>query len=127
MADESRRITDLSAGKLRRLMSRLAERQGTAEAIPRAPRGGALPLSFAQERLWFLDRLGAGGAAYHVPASVRLRGPLDALALERTLGALVARHEALRTAFSEADGRPVQTVLAGVDLPLPRVDLEALP
>ncbi|HSF42282.1 MAG TPA: non-ribosomal peptide synthase/polyketide synthase [Thermoanaerobaculia bacterium] len=127
MADESKRVTGLSAGKLRRLMSRLAERQGTAAGIPRAPRGGAMPLSFAQERLWFLDRLGAGGAAYHIPAAVRLRGPLDALALERTLYALVLRHEALRTAFTEEDGRPVQTVQEDARLALPRVDLSALP
>jgi amino acid adenylation domain-containing protein len=130
MADESKRVAALSADKLRRLMSRLTEQQGTAagiQRISRTLRGGALPLSFAQERLWFLDRLGAGGAAYHIPAAVRLRGPLDAIALERTLGLLVDRHEALRTTFGEQDGLPVQTVHAAAGLAMPRVDLASLP
>ncbi|HSK78149.1 MAG TPA: amino acid adenylation domain-containing protein, partial [Thermoanaerobaculia bacterium] len=119
-------VTALPADRLRRLMVRFGERQGTALAIPRAPRGGPLPLSFAQERLWFLERLGSGGAAYHIPAAVRLRGPLDAAALERTLGALVQRHEALRATFGEQDGRPVQTVHREARLAMPRVDLCAL-
>ncbi len=127
MVDESARVTSLPTDKLRRLMARLSERQGTAAGIPRVLRDSPLPLSFAQERLWFLDRLGGGGAAYHIPAAVRLRGPLDAIALETTLGALIRRHEALRTTFGEQDGRPVQTVHAEAHLEMPRVDLAALP
>ena len=63
------------------------------------PRTGNLPLSFAQQRLWFLDRLLPDKAAYNIPAVWRLRGQLDALALERSLNELVARHETLRTRF----------------------------
>ncbi|MEW5929980.1 MAG: amino acid adenylation domain-containing protein [Gemmatimonadota bacterium] len=73
-------------------------------------RGGALPLSFAQERLWFIDRLEPGSAAYNVPVAWRLGGALDGAALERALGEVVRRHEALRTVFAEVDGSPVQVI-----------------
>jgi natural product biosynthesis luciferase-like monooxygenase protein/amino acid adenylation domain-containing protein/FkbM family methyltransferase len=127
MTDASGRVTALSPDRLRRLMARLSEQQGTAADIPRVPRSGPLPLSFAQERLWFLARFGEGGAAYHIPAAVRLRGPLDVAALEQTLAALIGRHEALRTVFGEEDGRPVQTVQAAARLTMPLVDLSVLP
>ncbi|HEU0051826.1 MAG TPA: amino acid adenylation domain-containing protein, partial [Longimicrobium sp.] len=80
-------------------------------AIEPVPRDGPLALSFAQRRLWFLDRMGETGAAYHVPAGLRLRGPLDRAALEAALARIVARHEALRTVFAEEGGEPVQRVL----------------
>jgi amino acid adenylation domain-containing protein len=70
----------------------------------------APPLSFAQERLWFLDRLRPGEASYNVPVALRLRGALDAAALERALGEIVRRHEVLRTTFAEAEGGPVQVI-----------------
>ncbi|HEX2189372.1 MAG TPA: amino acid adenylation domain-containing protein, partial [Longimicrobiaceae bacterium] len=77
-----------------------AERSaGSAPAVPplvRAPRDGPLPLSFAQQRLWFLDRLEPGSTAYNLPLPLRLRGALDARVLERALGEVVRRHEALR-------------------------------
>ncbi|HSU14835.1 amino acid adenylation domain-containing protein, partial [Longimicrobium sp.] len=85
--------------------------------LPQAPpivpvgRDRALPLSFAQERLWFLDRLQPESAFYNIPLGVRLRGELDAAALERALGEVVRRHEALRTVFREEDGAPVQVIL----------------
>ncbi|HYR11590.1 MAG TPA: condensation domain-containing protein, partial [Longimicrobium sp.] len=68
------------------------------------------PLSFAQERLWFLDRLRPGEISYNLPFALRLRGALDADALERSLGEIVRRHEALRTVFRERDGTPVQVI-----------------
>ncbi|GAA4960292.1 non-ribosomal peptide synthase/polyketide synthase [Actinoplanes utahensis] len=74
------------------------------------PRTGALPLSFAQQRLWFLDQFEPGGAEYLSPLALRLRGPLRAEALAAALTALVARHESLRTTFDTVDGRGVQTV-----------------
>jgi amino acid adenylation domain-containing protein len=87
-------------------------RAGSPAPAPVVPvsREGALPLSFAQERLWFLERLEPGGTVYNLPAALRLRGPLDAGALERALGEVVRRHEALRTTFAERDGVPVQVV-----------------
>jgi amino acid adenylation domain-containing protein/FkbM family methyltransferase len=91
--------------------------------------GEPLPLSFAQERLWFLDRLSPGDSGYNVPAAVRLRGPLEPRLLARTLGAIVARHASLRTTFGAAGGSAFQVVAAeeeGAELPLPAIDLEGL-
>ena len=90
------------------------------------PRGRTSPLSFAQERLWFVDRLEPGDAAYHVPHLVRIRGPLDPCALRRALAGVVARHEALRTVFREEGGEAVQEVVPAAALPLPVADLSAL-
>jgi amino acid adenylation domain-containing protein len=86
-------------------------RIATNAAIPRADRTAALPLSWAQQRLWFLDQLDpAAGAAYHIPAALRLRGTLDAVTLKRALDRIVARHENLRTTFSNGDTGPVQVI-----------------
>jgi amino acid adenylation domain-containing protein len=74
------------------------------------PRTGALPLSFAQERLWFLDRLKPGTIAYNLPAMRRIAGVLDVPAFERALGEIVKRHEVLRTHLAEVDGAPVQVI-----------------
>jgi amino acid adenylation domain-containing protein len=97
------------------------------EPIPRVPRSGRLPLSFAQQRLWFLDQLAPGGAAYNLSLGLRLHGPLDALALRRSLSQLVARHEVLRSRFETVEGRPWQLVEPVVTLAMPTVDLAALP
>ncbi|MES1244774.1 MAG: non-ribosomal peptide synthase/polyketide synthase [Acidobacteriota bacterium] len=91
------------------------------------PRGGLLPLSFAQERLWFLDRLEPGSPAYNMPLALRLRGGLDPAALEGALDAVAARHEALRTAFPAVEGRPVQAIAEPASAPLFRIDLSVLP
>jgi amino acid adenylation domain-containing protein/non-ribosomal peptide synthase protein (TIGR01720 family) len=100
---------------------------GGAPPLVPVPRGGDLPLSFAQARLWYLDQLEPGSAAYNMATALRLRGALDAAALRGALGDLVRRHEALRTVFPAPDGAPVQTVLPPSPVPLPEVDLRALP
>jgi hypothetical protein len=80
------------------------------EVIPRADRSGALPLSFAQQRLWFLAQLEGVSRAYHIPGGFHLAGPLDRGALRRALNRIVQRHEALRTTFHLVDGEPVQRI-----------------
>jgi amino acid adenylation domain-containing protein len=95
-------------------------------AVVPVERTGALPLSFAQERLWFVDRLQPGSAVYNIPAALRLAGALDERALERALGEIVRRHEALRTVFTEVDGSPVQEVAPFGGFALPVEDLSGL-
>src|SRR4029079_9445965 len=73
-------------------------------------RAAPLPLSFAQQRLWFIERLEGAGAAYHIPLRQPLRGAPGRGALRRALDRIVARHEALRTTFAEVDGAPVQRI-----------------
>ncbi|HEX8320035.1 amino acid adenylation domain-containing protein, partial [Longimicrobium sp.] len=89
-------------------------------------RTAALPLSFAQERLWFIDRLEPGSAVYNMPMASRLEGTLDEAALERALGEIVRRHEALRTVFGEVDGSPVQVVAPFGGFVVPVEDLSGL-
>ena len=100
-------------------------RDGAARTprIERVPRGGALPLSFAQQRLWFLDQLEAGSAFYNVPAAVRLSGALKVDVLEAALGEVVRRHEALRTSFPTVGDHPVQLIAAELELPFDVIDL----
>jgi amino acid adenylation domain-containing protein len=115
------------SGVARSVEELLARRQSpAAPPIRQASRQGASPLSFAQERLWFLDRLLPGTSAYNESLSLRLEGALDAAALERALVEIVRRHESLRTRFAEVDGRPVQVVAPSGLSGLPRVDLSAL-
>ncbi|HEV3051653.1 MAG TPA: amino acid adenylation domain-containing protein, partial [Longimicrobium sp.] len=105
-----------------------ALRQGGARVLPPVvpvDRDRPLPLSFAQERLWILDRLQAG-SAYNLPAALRLTGALDAAALERSLGEIVRRHEALRTVFREVDGDAVQVIVPFAGFTLPIDDLSTL-
>ncbi|HYR09017.1 MAG TPA: condensation domain-containing protein, partial [Longimicrobium sp.] len=91
-----------------------------------AGRTGPLPLSFAQERLWFIDRLEPESTVYNVPVAWRLGGALDEAALERSLGEIVRRHEALRTVFAETDGSPVQVIAPFGGFALPVEDLSGL-
>jgi amino acid adenylation domain-containing protein/thioester reductase-like protein len=91
------------------------------------PRDGELPLSFAQQRLWFLEQLYPDSSVYNLPAALRIQGPLDADALGRTLAEVVRRHEALRTHFASAAGQPVQVIKPEPQLELPLLDLSGLP
>ncbi len=114
-----------------RIESAMREAGGTQAppvvALSPEERGPWPPLSFAQERLWFLDRLEPGGALYNVPAALRATGRLDVPALAAALGEIVRRHEALRTTFGQHDGRPFQIVAPAAPVAAPVVDLTALP
>ncbi|HEX7239695.1 MAG TPA: condensation domain-containing protein, partial [Longimicrobiaceae bacterium] len=113
------------AGRIEALRSEGSGR--VAPPIERVPREGPLPLSFAQQRLWVVDRLEPGSAAYNLPFALRLRGELDTAALRASLDALVRRHEALRTTFAEQGGVPVQVVHPAAPVELRELDLRDLP
>ena len=83
--------------------------------------------SFAQERLWFLDQLEPNSPVYNVHIASKLRGPLRVATLEESLQTIVERHEALRTTFVPVEGRPLQAIAPHLTLPLPLLDLSALP
>jgi len=98
-----------------------------APPIVPVPRDGTLPLSFAQERLWLVDRLEPNNTAYNMPAALRLVGSLNIAALEQSFNEIVRRHEVLRTTFTEVNGQPVQAIAPSLTLRIPVVDLQALP
>ncbi|MCP4660718.1 MAG: amino acid adenylation domain-containing protein, partial [bacterium] len=90
------------------------------------PRDRPLPLSFAQQRLWFIDRFEPGSALYNIPTHLLLEGRLEVVALDRALGEIVRRHEVLRTRFGIEDGEPVQWILPELELPVPVLELSGL-
>jgi acyl carrier protein len=96
-------------------IARLAEAGAAGPRMPlvAAARPGRVPLSFGQQRMWFLNRLEGAGAVYNMPLALRLTGDLDILALETALGDVADRHESLRTIFPETGGTPRQQILDG--------------
>ncbi len=117
MDDVSRQMTDLSRDK-RELLELLLSEEGDDF--------NSFPLSYAQQRLWFLDQLEPGSPAYNISTAVRLSGPLDIDTLKRSLNEIVRRQESLRTIFTTIDGRPVQVIASLLTLPLPLIDLSEL-
>jgi len=114
------------------LAERIEQARGVAQALQApaircVPRDQPLPLSFAQQRLWFIEQLNPGMAAYIFPAAARLSGPLDVAALTRSLDAIMQRHEILRTRFETVDEQPCQIASLAAALALPLADLQALP
>jgi amino acid adenylation domain-containing protein len=102
---------------------------GAAELPPiePAPRGRPLPVSFPQERVWFLNELSPGNIAYNAQATIRFAGPLRPAVLAAALTEIVRRHEIFRTRFPTVDGVPMQEPLPPFPVPLPVVDLGGLP
>lgn len=94
--------------------------------IPPADRNKDLPLSYAQQRLWFLDQMEGSNATYNMPAALHLRGQLDVGALERAFNEIVQRHEILRTTFLAQDGQPTQQIAPILKIPLQQRDLRHL-
>nr|QEO74125.1 condensation domain-containing protein [uncultured bacterium] len=131
----SKRMGNLSPEKQALLVLQMKKKKAAEAAATRAAAGmprrsdpsSPAPLSFAQQRLWLLDRLEPGTTAYNIPAQARLRGPLDAAALELAIGAILRRHEALRTTFAERDSLPVQVIAPATSFRLPVADLAGLP
>src|SRR5882724_3824140 len=130
MEELSKRIANLSPAKRALLELRLKE--GSARAmleqviVPRVNRTSAV-VSFAQQRLWFLDQLEENRALYNVPRAVRLSGALDIEALQRTLNELVSRHEPFRTYFASVDGTLRQIITEKMEISLAQTDLDHLP
>ncbi|MGB3442387.1 MAG: amino acid adenylation domain-containing protein [Actinophytocola sp.] len=111
---------DRSAARAALLAKRLRKPDAAAQHRVRPrPDGSEVPLSYAQERVWFMDQIAPGEAAYHIAVPLRIRGPLDVTALRAALAGLVARHESLRTRFpADTDGRPTVVVEDHVEVPL---------
>ena len=100
--------------------------QSLAQISP-YPRNGHLPLSYSQERLWFLDQMEPGNPAYNMPAAIRLQGILNLSCLQRALDEILVRHEVLRTNFDVLEDQPVQIIRHARALPLTFIDLSNLP
>ncbi|HVH13787.1 MAG TPA: condensation domain-containing protein, partial [Longimicrobium sp.] len=122
MSELHDRIAGLSPVK-RLLLEKLHIASGRAPDAPIPRNTGAVPLSWEQRRLWFLHRLAPGGPAYTIPIAFRLRGALEADALVAAIRAVAGRHQALRLAFHEEDGEPVQEAGPADRIPIDRMDL----
>jgi amino acid adenylation domain-containing protein len=126
MLNSRDQISQLSLERREWLLRRLKEKSAgpSNRLIVRLPRdSNTFPLSFAQERLWFMDQLVPGGSFYNIPAAMRLNFPLNSALLEKCLNEIVRRHESLRTTFSSDGGEPLQRVAPQLGIPLPVVDL----
>ncbi|HLP57610.1 MAG TPA: amino acid adenylation domain-containing protein, partial [Candidatus Deferrimicrobium sp.] len=95
---------------IKALAEEIEKQERRVSSIKSAERVGEIPLSFAQERLWFLQELDAGNAAYFVPRVIRMKGKLEVSLIERTFTEIIRRHEILRTVFPTSDGQPVQRI-----------------
>jgi len=122
-SSRSSRVSALPADLQEVLRRRLAGQARQSDGIPQVERGEPLPLSFSQQRLWFLDEFQPGEAEYNSGLALRLLGALDVSALTHALHELVARHESLRTTFEEVDGKGVQVIHPAGDPPLELVVL----
>ncbi|WP_394831337.1 amino acid adenylation domain-containing protein [Pendulispora rubella] len=126
MLDQSSRIAQLSAEKRALLQKRLSGKKPPAAAVKIAPRAqrNVAPLSFAQQRLWFLEHWDPGTAVYNVSIPLRISGPLDVSLLERALNKLIERHEVLRTyLLSTFRGEPSQVILPKLTVQIPVVPM----
>jgi amino acid adenylation domain-containing protein len=134
VSDLGSRIANLSPEQralLGQLMARKRQKptEGAADggAILPAPRGGPLPLSYAQWRLWFVSHIQAADTAYNMWLPLRIPCTIDAGLLARALNEILSRHEVLRTTFAVVEGEPLQVVQPAVAVPLPTTDLRHLP
>src|SRR6201988_1730662 len=129
MSDAPQGITPLSPDK-RKLLLLMLKEQGVSAleqpTIPRRKDDEPLPLSFAQQRLWFFDQLEPGKATYNIATAVRLQGSLNISALQHSFTELLGRHESLRTCFAVVADLPRQVIDSAANLPLPLLVLSAV-
>jgi len=130
MADLETQNSDDFSEDQEQLLALLLEAEGfgQAQSVTIEPRDkpGPPPLSFAQQRLWFLDRFEPNSPAYNIPTAIRLSGPLDVPALEQSLNEIARRHETLRTTFAAEAGQPYQVIAPGLVIELPVIELQSL-
>ena len=123
------RIAGLSPAKRALIELRLKKKEpvvsGEQRILPREKHSSA-PLSFAQQRLWFLNQLDTG-SAYNIPLAIRLKGLPNIKALEDSFNEIIRRHEALRTTFRSTAGHPVQVITENISLEMPLIDLSGQP
>jgi len=127
LSPEKRQLLERALERERPAPPRAAIARGEASSIPRRQSNEILPLSFAQQRLWFLDQFAPGSSFYNVDNALRLRFPVNVQALEQSYNETVRRHEALRTTFRAVDGKPVQVIAESLHLPMTVRDLRHLP
>jgi acyl carrier protein len=118
--------TLFEAPRVGELGPRLRESEERRPPLQGELRPERLPLSYAQQRLWFLDQLGGTSTEYNMPGGLRLRGALDKEALERAINTIVERHESLRTHFEEVEGEAMQAIEPALRLEVPEEDLRGL-
>src|SRR6185503_9678302 len=126
----NQRIADLSPAQRIALESALLQKHVPSQkkpSISKRRRLSPVPLSFAQQRLWFLDRLVPNSSLYSIPKGIRLRGHFNLKAMKDALEAIVARHESLRTTFVSVEGDPVQTISDKSSIDFSFRDLNGLP
>src|SRR5882724_9862228 len=129
-SDLGSRLAELSPAERTVLQQRLKEKGLDSlleQIIPRRATPDSTPLSFSQQRLWFLDQYEPNSSVYNIPSALRLAGKLNVPALEQSLKEIVRRHEALRTTLSMLEGQPIQVVAPSVNVALPVVDLTGSP
>ena len=130
MSDIAKQISELSLEK-RQLLERYLKTEGlnltNAVILPQSRSTNKFPLSYAQQRIWFLDQLEPNTPVYNIPDTHSFKGPLNLAALERTLSEIVRRHESLRTTFHSIDGEPVQVIAEPQPQKLEVIDLSDLP
>jgi alpha-ketoglutarate-dependent taurine dioxygenase len=130
MNELQKRIAGLTPERLAALAAHLGRKKTDApreQAITRRAGTGACPLSFAQQRLWFIDQFEPSTPAYNIPAAVRIRQRLNVEAFRRSMGEIVRRHDSLRTTFAAVGGEPVQVVSPHTEFEMPLFDLRARP
>ena len=130
MSNLSERIAGLSPEEQAlfiKLLNKKTQGASLDRVIPQRDKSRPLPLSFAQERLWFLDQLEPNNPLYNISMALRIKGPLNLKALELAFNEVVRRHESLRTTFSNESGQPIQIIHPASFAPLPIIDLRQLP
>jgi myxalamid-type nonribosomal peptide synthetase MxaA len=129
MNDLNERIANLSREKQTLLLNRLKKERGPESSLSRIPpslREGGIPLSFAQERLWFLSLLEPNSPFYNISVALHLMGRFDRVSFEKTFAEIISRHEVLRTHFVQVAGQPCQKIIQDFDFTIPFTDLKGV-